>query len=238
MDNNLLDPLEDGKSQVALLESMGGDLAIVNDAKVSYNRRATEMGEKEVKLLRFLLSANPPHLSPIRGTVFKFYVKAPLFVCRQWWKHHVASSCTEEQDQWNEQSLRYVEVKEDVDFYIPDLFLEQHSNNKQASGLPLEDTKQHDARFYYNTQCINSLSAYRTLLAIGVSREQARGVLVPAVYVTFHWTVSLQSVLNFIQLRKGAGAQSEIQKYAAVLEKLITPVVPHTMQILGDINGI
>lgn len=66
-------------------------------------------------------------------------------------------------------------------------------------------------------------------MELGVGREQARGVLVPSVYTSWVWTVSLQALLHFIGLRKGKGAQSEIALYASAIEELIQPIVPHAM---------
>ncbi len=64
---------------------------------------------------------------------------------------------------------------------------------------------------------------------MGVGREQARGVLVPSVYTSWVWTVSLQALLNFIGLRLGKGAQSEIGAYASAIIELIEPIVPVSM---------
>ena len=63
-----------------------------------------------------------------------------------------------------------------------------------------------------------------------MGREQARGVLVPAVYTSWVWTVSLQALLNFISLRLGAGAQSEIGAYAQAIVELVKPIVPVSME--------
>ena len=82
----------------------------------------------------------------------------------------------------------------------------------------------------YQQECDRSYEAYSKLLELGVGREQARGVLVPAVYTSFVWTVSLQAVLHFIGLRKGKGAQSEIALYASAIEELISAIVPETIK--------
>lgn len=71
-----------------------------------------------------------------------------------------------------------------------------------------------------------SYFSYSFLIRLGVGREQARGVLVPSVYVSWVWTGSLQTVLNFIQLREGEGAQSEIAQYAKVIKGLTETVAP------------
>jgi thymidylate synthase (FAD) len=77
-----IDPLKDGKSRIELIDSMGSDLSVVNDARASFENSSQELGEKEIKLINYLVKHQ--HTSPFRGVVFKFKVKAPLFVCRQW----------------------------------------------------------------------------------------------------------------------------------------------------------
>jgi thymidylate synthase (FAD) len=87
----------------------------------------------------------------------------------------------------------------------------------------------------YRRQCEDSWIAYQGLLSLGVSREQARGVLVPAFYTSWVWTASLQAVLHFIDLRQGEGAQNEIQKYAQSVEQLIAPIVPETVKTWREV---
>ncbi len=84
MDNTLIsrDPLNDGKSRIELIDSMGNDLSIVNDARASFEKTSNKLGEKDIKLINYLIKHE--HTSPFRGVVFKFKVKAPLYVCRQW----------------------------------------------------------------------------------------------------------------------------------------------------------
>lgn len=225
----MLDPLGDGKSAISLVSVMGSDLDVVNDAKASYNNVAHELGEREKRLINFLMLAEPPHMSPFRGVVFKFRVKAPLFIARQWWKHVIASTHTDEQIQWNEMSLRYTKLDE-PEFYKPEVFLGQDSVNKQKSSVPLGHWEQEWCAFRWDITAINSAEDYKYLLTQGCSKELARGVLIPAVYTQWHWTTSLQAVLNFLELREGSGAQDEITKYAKAIEGLITPHVPEVMK--------
>lgn len=77
-----MDPLRDGKSKIELIDSMGTDLSVVNDARASFNRVSSELKEKDRRLINYLIKHQ--HYSPLRGVVFKFRVKAPLYVCRQW----------------------------------------------------------------------------------------------------------------------------------------------------------
>ncbi|MDH6057571.1 FAD-dependent thymidylate synthase [Umezakia ovalisporum] len=223
-----VDPLKDGKSRIELIAALGSDLDIVNDARASFEKTATELSDKDIKLIYYLIKHE--HTSPFRGTVFKFKVKAPLFVCRQWWKHVIASNHNDEQLGWNEKSFRYVEIDDSSEFYIPKIFRQQSKNNKQATEGQLAENANQKAIAIYTQQCQTSYEAYRTLLELGVGREQARGVLVPSVYTSWVWTVSLQAVLHFIGLRRGAGAQSEIGAYAQAITSLIKPIVPVSIE--------
>ncbi len=234
MNNLILDPLQDGKSRIELIDYMGNDLSVVNDARASFDRISEELSEQDKKLIKYLI--NHKHYSTLRGTAFKFRVKCPLFTVRQWVKHIIASNHNDEQLGFNEKSLRYVSVQDDSDYYLPDTFRKQSENNKQATEGSLTALANSTATNIYDTQCRNSYEAYCKLLDLGVGREQARAVLVPAFYTNFVWTVSLQSLLNFIDLRKGKGAQQEIALYAEAIEKLISPIVPVVMEYWNEKN--
>lgn len=228
------DPLNDGKSRIALLSHMGSDLDIVNDARASFDRISIDLDDKDIKLIRYLIQHH--HTSPFRGVVFKFKVKAPLFVARQWWKHVIASSHNDEQVGWNEKSFRYVAIEDSEDFYVPATFRQQSKSNRQATFGEIPEDQNQQALNIYRAQCEASYKAYKDLLQLGVGREQARGVLVPSVYTAWVWTVSLQAVLHFIGLRKGEGAQQEIHFYADAIAQLIQPIVPQTIAAWEELN--
>lgn len=222
------DPLKDGISRIELIDSMGNDLSVVNDARASFDKSSDSLTDKDIKLLQYLIKHK--HTSPLRGVTFKFKVKAPLFICRQWWKHCLASNHNDEQIGWNERSFRYTDAIDQPEFYQPKTFAKQSTSNKQASAGILSENENTLASALYKATCDSSYDTYYRLINLGVSREQARAVLVPAIYTSWVWTVSLQSVLNFIDLRTGNGAQSEIALYAGCVEKLITPIVPETLK--------
>lgn len=213
-------PLNDDIGSIELIGQMGTDLTIVNDARVSYGREKQNLDEKDIKLIDYLLKHQ--HYSPLRGVVFKFLVVSPLFVCRQWWRHAIASCFVEEQRGWNEQSLRYVEV--DNKFYIPDM-RSQSTTNKQGSGAIVAGNRNLKAEY---SNYVNSCYLfYLKLLEKGISKEIARTVLPATIYTQFRWTVSLQSLLYFIELRNSPDSQFEIQQYALALCELIENYVPH-----------
>ncbi|MGD1860716.1 MAG: FAD-dependent thymidylate synthase [Leptolyngbyaceae cyanobacterium] len=230
----LFDPLQDGKSRLELISHMGTDLDVVNDARASFEKNSADLTEKDIKLIRYLIKHQ--HTSPFRGVVFKFKVKAPLFVCRQWWKHVIASNHNDEQLGWNEKSFRYVPIDDSNDFYVPTIFRIQSTNNKQATEGALDSQESLAATEIYRIQCQESYRAYQSLLSLGVGREQARGVLVPSVYTSWVWTVSLQAVLHFVGLRQGEGAQKEIGCYANAILESIKDIVPQTIQAWESVN--
>lgn len=227
------EPLGKG-SKIQMIDFMGGDLAVVNDARASFENESLEFNEKDAKLLKYLIKHE--HWSPFRGSAFKFKVAAPLYICRQWFKHIVASTHIEEQFQWNEKSMRYVEAVDPEQYYVPDVFRLQSSNNKQATCGELDQQANEEARLSYEVACKMSYEVYRDLIDTGVGREQARGVLDPAFYTSWTWTASLQALLNFIYLRQGKGAQSEISLYATAILRLLEPFVPKTVEYWNEIN--
>lgn len=224
----IADPLHDGKSKIQLIEFMGSDLSPVNDAKASFNRTASELDGNGVKLIKFLIDNN--HTSPFRSAIFKFKIKAPLYVCRQWWRHVIASTVVEDQNGWNEQSFRYTEIDE-LDYYLPEVYRAQSTSNKQGSAGALDQYQQLACRSLYQNAIEESFAGYKKLLELGVAREQARGVLPSTVYTTWIWTCSLQAVLHFLSLRLGHGAQSEIVSYAKAIQPMLEEIVPQTTNI-------
>ena len=216
-----IDPLQDGKSLVQLVDFMGNSLSIVNDARQSFDARSEEWTPRDEKLLNYL--AGEKHTSPFRGVIFKWQVKAPLFIARQWWKHTIASTYVDDQLGWNEKSFRYCSAEE-AEFYIPSEFQRQSESNRQASDGPLGSNAQAMALGQYTQALEACKQAYEGLLLTGVSKEQARAILPSALYTSFTWTCSLQALFHFISLRMGHGAQGEIAAYADALYALGRPV--------------
>jgi thymidylate synthase (FAD) len=217
---------------VELVDSMGSDLTVVNSARVSFGKRKQTLSDGDIKLIRYL--AEHKHWSPFRHVQLQFHCKVPEFVARQWYKHVVGISYSEAptvDHAWNEISMRYVDASE-FKFYTPDGFRRQSENNKQASTDETVFDPDGTLRAEYIAHCEKSMDLYHRLLEHGVAREQARGVLPLNIYTEFYWTVSLQALVNFIQLRQHEGAQYEIRLFADALAQLARQVVPHSFDSL------
>ena len=212
---------------IELVDSMGNDLTIVNSARVSFGKRKTKIDDKDSKLINYL--AKNKHWSPFRHVTLQFHVKAPEIVGRQFYKHCIGSDYTFKDHAWNEISGRYVIYNDE--FYVPPKFRKQSENNKQASVDEEPNDKVRVAATYQDA-IRDSYNSYKKLLSLGLSKEQARGVLPVSFYTEWYWTASLQAVMNFIALRDHEHAQSEIQKYAKAMKELTLTVAPVGVEAL------
>ena len=92
---------------VRLDDAMADDLSVVNGARVSFARRKDEMDEADEGLIRFLMRDR--HGTPFEHNAFRFHVRCPIFVAREWFRHRVGS--------FNEFTMRYAKATDD--FYVP-----------------------------------------------------------------------------------------------------------------------
>lgn len=200
---------------VRLVDHMGDDAAIVQAARVSYGA-GTKTAREDAKLIDYLVRNE--HTTPLEMVVFKFHIKAPIFVARQWMRHRMASI--------NEVSARYSELEDGA--WRPDMddIRGQGSKNKQVGDGELIPEKRYMAAIEIRRAADTAYKFYRDLLADGVCREQARAVLPVGTYTEWYWRVDLHNLLRFLRLRLDWHAQAEIRAYAAVVLDLITPIVP------------
>jgi thymidylate synthase (FAD) len=216
------------KGEIEVLDIFGDELTIVNSARVSFKKRKTVFDEDDRKLLRYLIRHQ--HTSPFRHVMFRFRIKAPEFVMRQWYKHVVGAewtSCHPSQlHGWNEVSGRYVVMDE---FYVPESWRKQSANKKQGcDGEIFEEDTQTDLNQLYTNTMNQIETCYQKLLDHGVANEMARCILPLTIYTEVMWTVSLQALLHFVSLRTSDTTQYELREYANVLYEILKTKFPET----------
>jgi thymidylate synthase (FAD) len=215
MESNLKKLLDHG--HVRLVESMGSDLSIVRNARVSYDAewRAGEDAGKDAKLINYLLKNK--HTSPFEACVFTFDVKAPIFVFRQWHRHRTWA--------FNEISARYSALP--AEFYVPDIdqITTQSTTNKQMRTAEQNENASHISEAI-RLQSEAAFATYKALIEKSCPRELARSVLPVGTYSHMFGTVNLLNLFKFLQLRLHPHAQYEIRVYAEAMLELIEPVVP------------
>lgn len=178
------------------------------------------MNEKDEALLKFLI--NEKHFAPLEHITFTFLVHCPLFVRSQWMRHRTFS--------YNEISRRYTEVGMEV--YTPTKFRVQSTDNKQASidNEYIDDALGETAHTIIKEANEQLLKIYNDLLAAGVCREQARGILPQNMMTTFYCTGNFRNLLHFLSLRMDKHAQFEIRQYANAIYNIIKPLYPNVME--------
>jgi len=72
---------------VRLDSSMADDLSVVNSARVSFAVRKDEMDDKDKGLIKFLM--RDQHGTPFEHNSFRFHIRCPIFVAREWFRHRV-----------------------------------------------------------------------------------------------------------------------------------------------------
>jgi thymidylate synthase (FAD) len=220
----------DGIGKVELVDAVGSDLTIVNSARVSFGVHKSELDDKDKKLIRYLIKHK--HTSTLEHCFVTFRVKVPLFIRSQHHRHRTWS--------YNEISRRYTAEK--LEFYEPKAFRTQHASNRQASNEdelinpPITDggTSAVDNVKYIHEAC---KYIYDQMLANGICREQARGVLPQNLYTEYYASANLNNILKFIELRSHEGAQWEIQKVAEAMLQILEGLYPETLKAYSEVKG-
>ena len=203
---------------VRLDDAMASDLSVVNGARVSFARHKAEMDESDEGLIRFLMRDR--HGTPFEHNAFRFHVRAPLFVAREWFRHRVGS--------FNEFSMRYAKASDE--FYVPEPEDVRSQVGKPGaySFEPVDAELAEHTREELQAVYDAAYSTYNRLVEQGVARELARLVMPMGAYTEFYWTVNARSLMNFVSLRAAETAQREIRRYAEACERFFAEKMPIT----------
>jgi thymidylate synthase (FAD) len=205
---------------VRLDDAMADDLSVVNAARVSFARRKEQMDDGDAGLVRFLMRER--HGTPFEHNSFRFHVRAPIFVAREWFRHRIGS--------YNEFSMRYAKATDE--FYVPDFDDVRTQVGKPGaySFEPVSDEVAQATREELASVYAAAYAAYERMVAAGVARELARAVMPVGAYTEFYWTVNARALMNFISLRAAETAQREIRRYADAIELLFAEHMPVTYE--------
>jgi thymidylate synthase (FAD) len=221
MNKHTNNTLNTGKGFVRLDGYMADDFSVVNSARVSFARNldsTEELTEADKGLINFLMRER--HGTPFEHNSFRFHVKCPVFVAREWFRHRIGS--------FNEFSARYSEIPNEI--FVPEL-----SDMRTQAGKPgaykFEQVKTEIAIDAYELilEANNhAYDAYRKLLEMGIAKEVARTVIPMGMFTQFYWTVNARSLMNFLSLRTDSNAQLDIRKYANDVEVIFAEIMPVT----------
>jgi thymidylate synthase (FAD) len=212
--------------EVKLIDAMASDLSVTRSAQVSVkgeNKPETDTP----RLINYLMSAR--HGSPFEHATFTWFVKAPIFVFREFHRHRIAS--------YNEMSGRYTQLL--PEFYIPGP--ERPLVNKGGSARPefIPGTEsQYDLMVDHVSEVYEiAWENYEILLASGIANEVARIVLPVGIMSQMYVTMNARALMNFLSLRIDhpeaavrSRPQREIQMVAEKMEEDFKAQMPHTWE--------
>jgi thymidylate synthase (FAD) len=158
--------------------------------------------------------------TPFEHNSFRFHVRSPIFVAREWFRHRISS--------FNEFSLRYAKATED--FWVPDAEDVRSQVGKPGAYTfePVDDALAAETRDAMREVYEQAYATYERLVEQGIAREVARAVLPVGAYTEFFWTVNARALMNFISLRNSETAQREIRRYAEAVESFLADKMPVT----------
>lgn len=232
--------------KVELLDHMGDDLAVVDAARVSFNKKSewarfncydchnsvqeacrdscacVEEGAQAFKTLTtadqklIKFLAEHDHWTPFAHTALKFRVAAPVPIRTQCFKHKIGMV-------ENEESRRYISTTPEI--FIPEFFRAKPEGSiKQGSGD--KHVRSDDWVCRYHHRVLECVEMYEHMLKDGVCPEQARFILPQGAIVNWIWTGNLVSFANFYIKRTDSHAQVEVQEVAKQVGALVKEIFP------------
>lgn len=209
---------------VKLIRSLASDEHVVQAAQVSVkgeNNPETDMP----RLINYLMSSG--HGSPFEHSYFTFFVEAPIFVAREWFRHRISS--------FNEMSGRYSKLL--PKFYTPDANRKMVNVGTSARPEMAPGSEEQRNMVGITDQDVAQFAwdAYIDRLDAGISNEIARTILPLNIYTQFYWSVNARSLMNFLSLRvdspdaaRRTRPQWEIQAGAEEVERYFAVEMPDT----------
>ena len=211
----MADPLNDGISDLSIIQHMGSDEIVVRAARISYSK---DMGKPYSEggegLIKYLLRNR--HTSPLEHCMVTFHVACPLFVRSQWHRHRTWA--------YNEVSRRY--TTDEIQFYHPRRWVNQDIKNKQGSSGLVAPEYQVDSDLALRRIVDSSVKEYQDILGKGIAKEQARMILPQNLYTRFYATASLHNIMHFVTLRSDPHAQYEIRVFSDAISEEMKKLFP------------
>lgn len=208
--------------KVELIDSAGGDLSIVNSARVSFNVETKQLEDKDERLIKYL--ANHRHDTPFRHNYIQLRCVVPLFLARQLMKHQAGLT-------WNEESRRYIDYL--PDFHQPEAWRKRPDSSIKQGSAGIHQFNPKWQRLYED-HIKRCKGIYQSMIEDGVAPEMARMLLPQSMMVNFIWTGNLLAFYHVWNLRSGEGAQEEAKEFAQLLKECIEPAFPISWKALEE----
>lgn len=197
--------------------------------------RTREMTKRDEGLINFLTRER--HGSPFEHNSMTFFIRAPIFVFREFHRHRVGWS-------YNEESGRYKELAPHL--YMPPAYRPLQQVGKAGAYEYVAGTAE---QYEVMTEELMAVyercwAGYQRMLGVGICREVARLSLPVGVFSSMYATCNARSLMHFLSLRTKderarikSGPQWEIDKLVArQMENAFARLMPATYKAFND-NG-
>ncbi len=210
----------------ARVSTIGEASLVTSPDSESEHPPGAALAPRDKGLINFLMRDR--HGSPFEHGSFTFFIKAPIFVAREFFRHRAGWS-------YNEESGRYKELE--PEFYIPG-----GDRNLVQVGKPGAYSFEPGSFMQYQMMHDTMRSAYKVayhdyqlILKDGVAKEVARMVLPVGIYTSFYATCNPRSLMHFLSLRTNhenskvpSFPQREIEMVAEQMEEFFKQAMPVT----------
>lgn len=226
---------------VRLLAHSGGDAGVIAAARVStigdlsLEDLGADPNERE-GLIRFLMKNR--HGTPFEHNQFRFYVKAPIFVFREFHRHRIGWS-------YNEESARYKQLEPEFYSPGPDRPLVQIGKPGSYTMVPASHDQWVEGYELIAASYVDSYATYESLIELGWAKEIARTVLPVGISSSMHATCNARSLMAFLSLRTEDARSTfpskplyEIQQVAAEMEECFAAEMPLTYRAFCDFGRV
>lgn len=220
------------------VQQMGGDAMVVAAARVSVSgiEALTANNEEQYGLINYLMKHR--HGTPFEHAAMTFFVRAPIFVFREWHRHRIGFS-------YNEESARYKQL--DPLFWMPRPerpFIPAPEHKSARPVFVAGSQEEHEAlvdmlAYSYGV----AYETYTRLLDDNIAKEVARACLPVGIFSSCWVTCNPRSLMAFLSLRthdKSAKfvsyPQAEIEEAARICEDFFSAGWPLTYKAFIE-NG-
>lgn len=216
------------KISVQYLNHQGDDLTVVNAARCSFDKESLSLSERDKKLITYL--AEHEHWAPFGHCFASFRVNAPLFVCRQIYKHKFI--------RFSEVSRRYIDKP--PEFYSPDVWRGRAEDKKQGSAGQINFMRFTNSvegwagtpDEFYGSSVEQAFQTYESMITSGIAPEMARMVLPQSMMTTFWMSGSLDAFANMCKLRLKDDTQYETRLVAQEVSDHMSTIFPVSWESL------
>lgn len=166
------------------------------------------------------------HWAPFAHPHMQIRMKLPMFLARQFVKHQIGGT-------WSEESRRY--MSSEPEFWFPKEWHGRPEDIKQGSEGVIDDNGDYSPSSGARAVTNEALRHYQWMLNAGVAPEEARIVLPLNTMTTVTWTGSLLFWSRVCNQRMDSHAQLAAQELAGQIAAIAQPLFPVSWAALvGD----